>query len=231
MEEQSLAISFDNSLTEEVFSCVNEFVEIGIDSMMEDGLMKDIPFISTAVSIYKIGKSVRERQHIKKLAKFLREINRGATDEDKRKEYREKFMNSGQYRNQELEYIMILIDRYIDANKPALLAKLYLAYLDGTVNWNDFVTYAEVIDRFLLGDSEFLTSYPSRFPVTSNFGDAHALRLAMLGLVTEIEQTSKVQISHRGHTPVVLNSLKIDEIKVREYQRTEFGEKLASILT
>lgn len=33
--------------------------------------------------------------------------------------------------------ILILIDRYIGVEKPQQLAKLYLAYLDGVIDWNE----------------------------------------------------------------------------------------------
>ena len=84
MEDQSLAISFSGSLTEEVSGCVGEFLEIGIDSLLDDGIWKDIPFISTAVSIYRIGHSIRERHHLKKLAVFLNEIHANAHNENTR---------------------------------------------------------------------------------------------------------------------------------------------------
>lgn len=47
MDEQSLALSFGDSLTEEVSGCVGEFVEIGIDSVLEDGLLKEIGMSKT----------------------------------------------------------------------------------------------------------------------------------------------------------------------------------------
>ena len=63
MEEQSLALSFSNSLTEEVSGITGEYVELGLDALVEDGLFKDIPIVSTAVAVYRIGKSIRERHH------------------------------------------------------------------------------------------------------------------------------------------------------------------------
>ena len=107
MEEQSLALSFSNSLTEEVSGITGEYVELGLDALVEDGLFKDIPVVSTAVAVYRIGKSIRERHHIAKLISFLNEINKGAADEEKREEYREKFAGNEKFRNQELEYILI----------------------------------------------------------------------------------------------------------------------------
>ena len=77
MEEQSLAISFANSLTEEVSGVAGEYAELGLDALVEDGLFKDIPIVSTAVAVYRIGQSIRERHHIAKLISFLNEINKG----------------------------------------------------------------------------------------------------------------------------------------------------------
>lgn len=185
MEDQSLALSFGNSLTEEASGIVGEYAELGLDALIEDGLFKDIPIVSTAVAVYRIGKSIRERHHIAKLIAFLNEINKGIADEEKRQNYRKKFAANEEYRNQELEYILILIDRYISFDKPAMLAKLYLAYLDEKILWEEFTMYAEVIDRFLLLDCRTLTSEASSFHTNRNIGAESILRLVALGLMAE----------------------------------------------
>ena len=185
MEDQSLALSFGNSLTEEASGIVGEYAELGLDALIEDGLFKDIPIVSTAVAVYRIGKSIRERHHIAKLIAFLNEINKGIADEEKRQNYRKKFAANEEYRNQELEYILILIDRYISFDKPAMLAKLYLAYLEEKILWEEFTMYAEVIDRFLLLDCRTLTSEASSFHTNRNIGAESILRLVALGLMAE----------------------------------------------
>ena len=138
MEEQSLSISFSDSLTEEVSGIAGEYVELGLDALVEDGLFKDIPIVSTAVAVYRIGKSIRERHHIAKLISFLNEFNKGIADEEKRAKYRQKFISNETFRNQELEYILLLTDRYISFDKPQMLAKLYLSYLDDEIIWQEF---------------------------------------------------------------------------------------------
>ena len=75
MEEKTLALSFGNSLTEEVSGITSEYIELGLDALMEEGLFKDIPVVSTFISAYRIGKSIRERHLIAKLISFLNEIN------------------------------------------------------------------------------------------------------------------------------------------------------------
>lgn len=230
MNEQSLALSLNDSLTEEISSCIGEFAEIGIDSVIDDGLLKDIPFISTVVSMYKIGNSIRERHHIKKMLLFISSINQGTADSETRAKYREKIKTNTKFRNQELEYITILLDRYIDNRKTELLSKLYLAYLDGDIDWIEFTAYGEVIDRLLMDDLDYLMLDSSSLLVFSGHGDSEALRLSALGLLTEIKQTSNYQIRHNNNIPLVLDSIDIRSIKVKEYQITAFGKKLANIL-
>ena len=230
MEEQSLALSFGNSLTEEVASIAGEYAELGLDALVEDGLFKNIPIVSTAVAVYRIGKSIREKHHIAKLIAFLNGINKGIADEEKRQDYREKFLSNEKFRDQELEYILILIDRYISFDKPQMLAKLYLAYLDGEIIWEEFTMYAEVIDRFLLLDAGKLISSDGKTIVHRNIGDEYVLRLVALGLMTEITNTSAYEEEPNGSISMTLETLTRSISTDKIYRRTEFGDKLANIL-
>lgn len=185
VDNKSLSIAFGESLTKNVVDTASEFVEIGLDSIMDNELLKKIPFVSTIVATYRIGKGIRERQYIAKLASFLNEINKGIADDKKRQGYREKFKENKNFRNKELEYILILIDRYISFDKPKILAKLYLAYLESTLTWFEFTKYAEIIDHLISGDlqclnEELLTS------ITNNSSSIDSvLRLLSTGLVSQ----------------------------------------------
>lgn len=218
MEKCSLAVSFGNSLTEDVSGIAEEYAELGLDALVEDGLFKDIPIVSTAVSVYRIGKSIRERHHIAKLISFLREINKGIADDEKREEYREKFTSNEKFRNQELEYILILIDRYISFDKPQMLAKLYLAYLDSGIKWDEFTQYAEVIDRLLPGDimgNAENIRYSKR--------KESLQRLSSLGLTREL-------IPRMSGYAAVGGGVTINTPTTFDYEITLFGKKLIKIL-
>lgn len=230
MEEKSLALSLKDSLTEEITSVLCEFSEVSLDSIMEEGFLKEIPFISTAVSIYNIGKSIRERHHVAKLIVFLNEINKGTVDYKKRDEYKEKFKENPKFCSKELEYILVLIDRYITLDKPKLLARIYLAYLDGVIIWEELVMYAEVIDRFLLLDFVTLTSQTDRTIVYRNIGGESVLRLVALGLMTEVTETSPFVRHGDGSYGLTIETLSRTTSTNKVYKRTEFGEKLANIL-
>ena len=229
MEEKSLSVAFGDSLKEESIACISDLAEVGLDAILNDGILKDIPIISTAVALYKIGNSLKERHNLRKLSIFLKEINNGIVDEEKRKEYQRKFQTNDKYRNREIEYLLVLIDRYISNDKPQLLAKLYMAYLDGIIIWEELTMYAEVIDRFLLLDCGTLISCDGKITVHRNIGGESVLRLVALGLMAETNEDSIFETDN-DNISVTLESMARFSSNDKSYRRTEFGEKLAVIL-
>lgn len=230
MNSNSLSLSFGNSLRKSVPGIAQEYIEIGLDAIMDEGILKEIPIVSTTVALFNMGNSIREKHHIKKLISFLNEINNGIVDEEKLVNYREKFLSNERSRNQELEYILVLIDRYIDYNKPQMLAKLYLAYLDEKINWDEFAMYAEITDRFLATDYKTLLSDTTIFRIRSNFGAESILRLAALGLMVEDNSISLSEAKNQLNDEY-RSALRIsNDSRVKKYKRTDFGRKLVTIL-
>lgn len=81
MTEENLSVAFSDSLEVDIVEGVSELAEIGLDSIMDEGMLKEVPFLSTVVSLYKIGTSLKERHNLKKLAIFLDGINKGISTE------------------------------------------------------------------------------------------------------------------------------------------------------
>ena len=230
MEEKSLSVALGDSLKEESISCISNLAEVGLDAIMDDGIFKDVPILSTTIAVYKIGRSIKERYNVKKLIIFLNALNSGILDEQKRRDYQQKFRSNEKFRNQEIEYLLVLIDRYISYNKPQFLAKLYLAYLDSIITWEELNMYAEVIDRFLLLDCRTLVSSNGEIVVHDNIGGESVLRLVALGLMTETTDSSPFVQGSNGHIALTFDGMKRSVSTDKVYRRTEFGNKLAKIL-
>ena len=111
-----------------------------------------------------------------------------------------------------------------------MLAKLYLAYLDGVIIWEEFTMYAEVIDRFLLLDAGKLISSDGKTIVHRNIGGEYVLRLVALGLMTEITDISPFAEDGNGGIGITWGTLTKSVSTDKIYIRTEFGDKLANIL-
>lgn len=217
--ENSLSTSLINSIGQEVIDTAGDFFEIGIDSLLDDGLFRDIPFISTVASLFHIGHTVRDRINILKLAAFIEQINHSIADEEELSKYKNKFEADEKYRNNELNYLLILIDRYIGIDRPKMLAKLYLAYLRGDLQWSELVSYAEVIDRLLPSDYELLAGVGIQGIKYRDVNSGY-LRLAALGIMVDYGKNTAINM---GHFTVTGGNRK-------SYALTNFGTKLAQIL-
>jgi hypothetical protein len=58
-------------LSSEAVGLAKDYTEIALDSMLNDGLLKDIPIIGSVMGIFKIGTTIRENHTIRKIATFL----------------------------------------------------------------------------------------------------------------------------------------------------------------
>lgn len=231
MDDTSLSIAFGNSLKDEVASGISNLAEVGLDAIMDEGIFKDIPILSTAIAIYKIGSSIKERHNMKKLIVFLNEINKQIVSEERRSEYQQKFQGNEKFRNQEIEYLLVLIDSYISYDKPQMLAKLYLAYLDEKIDWNLFSTYATAIDNLLPGDYECIISFDSEISVLEReMGNESYIRLNSLGMISEkFDKTGLVEDGNGGYA-MTYKALQRSQSEEKTYILTDFGEKFIDIL-
>lgn len=216
-----LAIAFSETLKTESISCISELAEAGLDSIFKDNLVKDIPILSTAISLYKITDSLKDRHNLKKMLIFLDEINRKIVSEEKRLEYCEKFKNNTTFKNQEIEYLLVLLDRYISYDKPQLLAKIYMAYLDNILTWEEVIRYAEVLDQLIYGDIDMLKR-GTQCDVNAEKVPDSLIRLTSLGLMVELEQSI--------NAPTTCGSITIPAATQKDYAPTGFGAKLIAIL-
>ena len=216
----ALPSAMQDSITEETSDILSNIAEIGLDAVMNDGFLKEVPILSTAVSLFKIGNSLRERHYVKKLASFVLDLNDGIAKDRARDYYKQKIIDDPKRRNKELEYILILIDRYLHANKPSLLAKLYLSYLDDYITWDDFTKYAEVVDRLMPDDFETL----ERIELNTYKPSKDCLiRVFSLGILEYIGEHHELAVKiEDGHL--------YDSYNEARYELTDFGRELKDII-
>ena len=177
------------------------------------------------MSIYKIGNNIHSAHLLKKYACFLDEFNRDSFENGSRDKYKQYFEESN--RKRDIEYLLILLERFIETDKARRLAKIYEAYLDKGISWDDLRLFAETLDRFLPGDYEMLREKEA-FQTLRGRETEVLLRLTGLGLL--------IEDIHRPQWRVLDEVLTIDdpddiEREERIYRRTEFGNRMVSILS
>lgn len=72
------------------------------------------------MSIYKIGNNIHNAHLLKKYACFLDEFNRDSFENGSWNKYKQYFEESN--RKRDIEYLLILLERYIEEDKARLLA-------------------------------------------------------------------------------------------------------------
>lgn len=225
MEDRNLPSALCDSITEEAGNAVAGILEVGLDSIFEDGLLKDVPLLSTAASLYKIGHSVKERHYIKKLAKFIQALNDGLVGDAQVKVFRDRILHDQKKTKKELEYILILVDRYISYGKSTIIAKLYLSYLECKLNWEEFSMYSEVTDQLFIKDLDFLRKKGNQI-IPEESSDA-ALRLTSMGLLFEVNEALEFSVNQKdGHLYYETEAKKNEKI----FSRTMFGTKYIEII-
>ncbi len=162
MQKQSNEGGLVQALTETVQSAgavetAMEYVELGIDAMLEDGVIKDIPFIGTLVSIAKVGVTVRDRIFVQKLLKFLSSLN--DVPAEARRDMVRKLEADVAYGRRVGEHLIEVIDRIDSQRKPHMVAKVFSAYVEGKIDATTLHYLNHSIERipfFLIGEVRFI---------------------------------------------------------------------------
>ncbi len=148
----SLNESIKNELFNTSIDISINYAEISLDAFFNEGLFKDIPFVSTLYSVYKIGNTIRDACFVKKLLIFLREYNNGNINKNKLEKFKEKIENDVSYKVKVTENLITYLDRFDQNFKAKLLARLFIACINGNFNWEIFIDLSTIIDRLFIND-------------------------------------------------------------------------------
>lgn len=77
--------SLIKSICSDSLNLVSDITEASMDSILSDGLLKEIPIIGSVVNLIKVGLTIKDRLFFKKLIIFLREIEK--VDHKKRQKF------------------------------------------------------------------------------------------------------------------------------------------------
>lgn len=213
--EQSVADAFEMVLNESA-----PFMDTAFDILKDESCSVSVPFVSFVAKTYHIGKTIRERHHLDKLITFIKEIAEKTIDEKKREKYLIGWHADYRKREKELEYLIVIIDRFLHKEMAQKLARVYLAYLENRIDWEEVLRYSVVIDRLLPGDFEALT-LGNRKDVEFTNAEDTVLRLVGLGLM----------VAHGKNIPTpIAGTVTIPNNSNTDYDITEFGKVFLSII-
>lgn len=118
--------------------------EAGIDQLLQDGFLRDVPVLGSMIGVIRTAGSIRSLFLAKKLGLFLRSIQ-SIPLEDRRR-YCETLRNRSE-RQRHGEALLLLLDRLDDMNKPEMVGKVFRAFVLGEIDERQFRSLSSAIDR------------------------------------------------------------------------------------
>lgn len=185
--------------TTEYKDVLADISEVAIDSILEDGVIRDIPVIGSLVGLARGTISIRDRIYAKKILRFLLEFKDIPTEEIQSRI--DKLATDPKERQRLGEHLLLLLDRLNDMGKPALLSKAFLAFLEQRINRVEFQGLAHAIDVILLDNiGKFKEFMQTEFYVAVREADPNFLQAGLMEIyLGEIDITPRLvdESSHR----------------------------------
>lgn len=170
----------------QVRELAGDFCEIGIDTIIDEGLFREVPIVKTVVSVAKTAQNVRDRNLLRQTLAFVKTLNDDSVSQDVLEEHKARLDNDPKFAEEELGRILVILDSNIDLKKSHLLAHLYRGYIYGEVSWREFCELSEVVKRLFLADYDLLISISTgAIYDTTQCQGYQADRLAALGLLSK----------------------------------------------
>ena len=150
-ELNTLSDSLEHTLKDSDLQNVTiSLAEVFADSLMAEGIAKDIPIIDTVIGLGKTAIGIKESLFLKKIIYFISELrNISAT---KRHEMIDKIDKSGKFRTKVGEKLLYIIDRCDDHEKSQVIARLFSAFLIDTICYAEFLRASHIVDSVMNDD-------------------------------------------------------------------------------
>lgn len=156
MEQARLEASFAREILNPTLDLAPEYAEMGIDALATSDVVKEVPLVKTAVALFKTGVAIREWHFVKKLLAFLKEFHSNSTESEGSRAFRDKINSDFVFRDKVASHLLVILDRYVTAERAQVLAHLFRAHVNGDIGWNDFVSLSEILDALHRSSYAFL---------------------------------------------------------------------------
>ncbi len=154
----------NEEIKNEILSLTSGIGESVIDSVLSDGLFKDIPILGSLVSIVKLTSNISDRIFLKKLLTFFNALelkSQEEVDSLKQKILKEK---DPKRIGSKILYAINLID---DDVKLKWLSKVFVKYIDKKISKHEFLTLTSIINQIYSSNADGIKVFKQREVITS----------------------------------------------------------------
>jgi hypothetical protein len=142
---QQLSISLTETIkSSELTKVSGELIEVGIDSILKNGLLKDIPVINVLSGIWNTGVAIKDYRFSKKLLLFLHESSKLPLE--KRLKLIED-LEDNEFQKEAGEKLIAIIDNIETSSKAILIGKLLNLFGQEIITKDEFWRVSFIIEK------------------------------------------------------------------------------------
>ncbi|MGV0970694.1 hypothetical protein ACTS9M_16100 [Empedobacter sp. ULE_I136] len=130
----SLGTNLIQVIKDKEFQAVTkDLTEVVIDSNIAEGLLKDVPLLSTIIGTFNTVTNIKDKLFLKKILTFLYELK--SISENKIEEQINKIEEDLKYRTKVGEKLLFIIDKCEDTDKASLTGLLFKSFLEKKIDY------------------------------------------------------------------------------------------------
>lgn len=132
MKDSASAALIDSVLKSEASATAQELGEIALDSVMSEGILKEIPIVSWLVRGHSVVTGIRDRIFLKKIAGFLREAAK--ISEKEREAFSKRLEEEPDLTEQSGESALLVIEKLSEVDKARLMGFAFRRFVQGAID-------------------------------------------------------------------------------------------------
>ena len=226
INKNRLIDSFKNTIFEPLKKPLSEYAELGIDSVMDSDVLKQIPVISTIIGFCKLGYNLHERHMINEIMKFFDGLDVDSIDKERLRVYREYLEDNPIEMEKELSRILIMLDKNIEDRQSKYLGKFYRALLNQEIKNNEFVIFSRIVVEMFDSDFDIIRNFEE---ITCDKKNEYQ-RLCYLNLISEkpVISNGEIEAFDEGYGLTAYQQAQFDCGYC--YKMTELGVKFLRLI-
>lgn len=142
-----------NSLT----TLGKEYLEVGIDAMLNSDLLKEIPVVKTVVGVFETAGSFKDELLTKKVLRFFMHLSE--ISEEERIEMVERLNEDDKFSGKAGEAVIEILDRMSSEKKPEYAAKFFAAYARREIEYKELRRILVALEQVPSFDIEELKKF------------------------------------------------------------------------
>ncbi len=146
MEHNRVEIELSNSIKDSSLEkLTSDILEVGIDQLITEGILREIPVIKSIFNITKIGLNINDKILTKKLLIFLFQIH--SIPNEKRVKFIHRLEENKEFNSKVGESLLLIIDKIDDFEKPRIVGNLFRATIEGKITYQAFLYLAFLVNN------------------------------------------------------------------------------------